>query len=377
MGFFENNDEIIRSEDDMPTYRIHLNLSEFAYHIIEQDSFSFNIGSISTFANIIFNNYYKFADASISLKKEYEKEKLSAFLDVTEKGKKAKEKLDRDLLNLIINIFQEYKTKAIQDKNNKYGKGHQKKIWLNHHNSYTLYISDDDKYYKDKYGKGKHSWYIKALLEEYARKPFVERERIVFSDYINTIEGALKNTNNVTLLSVVTDKNKKYYIYPYAVMTDPLHTANYLVGYSKTNDTEKIPCSLRISAIRSLENLLRQSGNLTLEEKETLREKIAIRGVQFLIGTEKDIVVKMNDSGKEKYNRLRSLRPKYIEIKDNNEDNDGYRHEYKFNCTEAQAEFYFFKFGKDVKIISPESLRDKFKMSYKEAFGLYKYDKEC
>lgn len=371
MGFFKNNDETIRSEYDMPRRRIHLNLSEFAYYIIEQDSFSFNIGNISKFANTVFNNYYKFADASISSKIEYEKEKLSAFLDATEKGKKAKEKLDRDLLNVIINIFQKYKTKAIQDKNNNYGKGHQTKIWLNRHNSYTLYISDDDKYYK-----GKYSWYIKALLEEYARKPFVERERIVFSDYINTIEGALKNTNNVTLLSVVTDKNKKYYIYPYAVMTDPLHTANYLVGYSKTNDTEKIPCSLRISAIRSLENLQRQSGNLTLEEKETLREKIALRGVQFLIGEEKDIIVKMNDSGKEKYNRLRHLRPKYIEIKENDEDNDEYRHEYKFNCTEAQAEFYFLKFGKDAKIISPESLRDKFKKSYKEAFELYEPDRK-
>ena len=125
-----------------------------------------------------------------------------------------------------------------------------------------------------------------------------------------------------------------------------------------------------------MENLQRQSGNLTLEEKETLREKIALRGVQFLIGEEKDIIVKMNDSGKEKYNRLRHLRPKYIEIKENDEDNDEYRHEYKFNCTEAQAEFYFLKFGKDAKIISPESLRDKFKKSYKEAFELYEPDRK-
>lgn len=370
MGFFRNSDEKIVSKQEMPTQRVHLNLSEFAYDIIEQDSFSFGVDCISTFVNIIFSNYYKFADASISSKIEYEKEKLSDFLGSIENGKKSECKSD-NLKEKIIEIFQAYRVETIQEKNKKYDKGHQKKIWLNKHNSYTLYMSDDDKYYSDR-----PSLYIKALLEEYARKPYVEREKIFFSDYIRIIEETLKNTNDVNLVAVVTDKNKRYYIYPYAVMTDPLYTANYLVGYSKIHDSKKIPCSLRISAIKSLDILPNHRGNLTDEEKETLRKKIAVRGVQFLIGAEKDIIVKMNDNGKEKYNRLHHLRPKYIETEDSDDNGDEYRYKYRFNCTEAQAKFYFLKFGKDVKIISPESLREEFKKSYKEAFELYENDKE-
>ena len=55
---------------------------------------------------------------------------------------------------------------------------------------------------------------------------------------------------------------------------------------------------------------------------------------------------------------MQFLRPSYIEKNDNI---------YKFDCTLTQAEFYFFKFGKEVKIINPPSLAEKFKAMYHEA----------
>ena len=44
---------------------------------------------------------------------------------------------------------------------------------------------------------------------------------------------------------------------------------------------------------------------------------------------------------------------------------------YIFNCTKAQAEFYFFKFGSDAEILSPVDLRDKFALMYKDAAAVY------
>ena len=42
-----------------------------------------------------------------------------------------------------------------------------------------------------------------------------------------------------------------------------------------------------------------------------------------------------------------------------------------FQCTEAQAEFYFFKFGKDAQIVRPLRLREKFQAMYEAAAGAY------
>jgi predicted DNA-binding transcriptional regulator YafY len=44
---------------------------------------------------------------------------------------------------------------------------------------------------------------------------------------------------------------------------------------------------------------------------------------------------------------------------------------YIFTCTEMQAMSYFFKFGKDVKILAPEYLRERFANQYKAAWEHY------
>ena len=75
--------------------------------------------------------------------------------------------------------------------------------------------------------------------------------------------------------------------------------------------------------------------------------------------------VEISDSDWEKiYSRLDHMRPAFIKEKTNG-------NEYVFNCTERQAENYFFKFGEDAEIISPESLRLWFKDMYKSASMIY------
>ena len=48
--------------------------------------------------------------------------------------------------------------------------------------------------------------------------------------------------------------------------------------------------------------------------------------------------------------------------------NDGI---YTFDCTTRQAFKYFYSFGKEAEIISPDSLRDKFKKELFESLKLY------
>lgn len=45
--------------------------------------------------------------------------------------------------------------------------------------------------------------------------------------------------------------------------------------------------------------------------------------------------------------------------------------ELRFNCSRKQIKHYFFNFGKEAQIISPEELREEFKKNYKAAFESY------
>ena len=51
--------------------------------------------------------------------------------------------------------------------------------------------------------------------------------------------------------------------------------------------------------------------------------------------------------------------------------------EYVFYCTQQQAEYYFFKFGKDAEILEPATLRSRFQKLYLEAAGKYQEGNQC
>ena len=45
---------------------------------------------------------------------------------------------------------------------------------------------------------------------------------------------------------------------------------------------------------------------------------------------------------------------------------------YEFNCTQMQAEYYFFKFGEFAQILTPKELAEKMKNAYSAAASQYK-----
>ena len=82
-----------------------------------------------------------------------------------------------------------------------------------------------------------------------------------------------------------------------------------------------------------------------------------------MMGNESEIHVKLTKAGVNKYRRQTHLRPPLIR-----EQEEGV---YVFKCTTAQAEFYFFKFGKDAEILLPIDLRGQFKAMYEAAANIY------
>jgi len=329
----------------------HLNLSRNAFEVIENDMSVFGIKR-DRLLNIIFRNFYEKADASISLRlSDFEGELKNLLANVN---------ADKKQVQRIINVIVSDKAAKLKTAVNAYKKGTPLKFNL--HVDNFRYLSEDSECREELYYRNFRSKYVKAVIEEYATLPFVERERIIFADKFNEIQKAIDISKR---LKIVTDSGYQFTVYPYTVLTDPLATANYLVGYSMPYDEscDKQPCSFKISAIKSIKVEKSKSAFLTQTAKNILEEEISKRGVQFMVSHGGTIKVKLSAEGLRKYARLIHLRPKWV---DQEADNI-----YVFDCTVDQAEYYFFKFGCDAEIIEPVELREKLRQMYIAAAEIY------
>lgn len=323
--------------------------------------FNFGERNLSGFINRIFKQYVPEAEASISLRLNEKKGELDQSLEDI-KDENAKEK--------IVKILLKQEEDRLLKKVKSYERGKSVKFWLNKDNLHYLTGTtecNEEKYYGSRRGK-----YIKSVLEEYARLPYVQRERIYFADFLEKIQNAIQAKPSHQL-RVETSKGTVYSVYPYTIRCDPLSTANYLVGYSRQYDHPKDDlnsCSFRISALKSIKEEKSKSAFLKASLNEELEKKISEQGVQFMVTDVEEVLVRLSPAGKDKYRRHPHLRPALKE-------NTGPENDiFVFQCTTMQAEFYFFKFGADAEILKPISLRERFIDLHKNALNVYLATKE-
>lgn len=330
----------------------HLNLSMMAYQIVQSDMFTFGEDKLSGFLNRIFAHYCPMAEASVSrilngLRGDLEKD-LSA---IAGDGKTKKQ---------IVNRLMAQKESQLIRQTASYGNGMAFKFWLNKEN--LAYLTEPDSECGEEAYYARRGTYIKCVVEEYARLPYVRREMIYFLPFADTIRYGIREEKQ---LRAVTESGTVYSIYPYDILCDPLSTANYLVGYCRRYDSpesEKQPCSFRISALQSIKVEKSKSAFLKESDRKLLAREIASRGVQFMADSGEEIHVRLTEAGMRKYRRQAHLRPMALRREGDT---------FVFRCTTAQAEFYFFKFGKDAEILLPSALRDRFRSLYREAADAY------
>jgi predicted DNA-binding transcriptional regulator YafY len=170
-----------------------------------------------------------------------------------------------------------------------------------------------------------------------------------------------------------TDYSKKFYISPYKIVQDSTKSYNYIVGISEEifddNTTgEKQISSFRISRIEKIMMCRSMSGFLSQEKKDNIENELITKLPQFMAGDLIDVKIRFTKKGLEQYNRLLNIRPNnYTKVKNENLT-------YIFHCTEFQAMTYFLKFVKEIEILEPLYLREKFIARYKEALAVYEKD---
>ena len=343
MGFELNEEQKVR-----------ISLSNHAYSIMKQDMAVFSVDKQATFINTIITNYHEDSMASLSLyllKKRYEYLELFDGTPIEIRNASARQ----------LTLVEEKRVTKILKEMMKV-KDVSKLYHINNENTdYLLNECEEDDFYKDRAGL-----FIKCLLEDYARLPFIEREQIYRKEVFELVEKACQTGTLMQVRTKVNNINQTFIVYPYKILPDTLNSQLYLACYTRKPDAspkEKREASFSMARLEK-PKLLKQTSFLSNSDREKLEKNIAQRSIVYLLSEVAEIHVKLTETGKRFFhNRIVSRPIKNDELSTDNE--------YVFFCTEEQAFLYFFPFGKEAEIISPASLRERVIKGYKSACENY------
>lgn len=351
MGFINENGYSLINEEQ----KIRIVLSNKARLTMIEDMDVFRTPKAATFVNTVFENYKSEAKSSISLylqQREIELDRLftGAKLDAVSK---------KIAIDQILSVEKE----EIKDKISNYSspKGQSKLYHINDNNvKYLLEDCDEEQYYS------RPGLYIRSIIEEYCSLPFIKRERIFRKDIYEAIERACSEKRILKIKANYYGKEQLFYVYPYKIVPDSFHTQSYLVCYSrKAEDEEKDKVIASFSMARiSSPTILMKTFHLNKQEVSNIEAQIANYSPAYLIGKPEQIKVKLTKKGKQSYQSRLYSRPDKIDSLSSDE-------VYVFDCTQQQIFNYFFSFGADAEIISPEYLRNRFKNAHEKALEKY------
>ena len=327
--------------------KLRLTLSPYASENLATDADIFGMGA-ATVINRIIREYYADADCSVSVRLEEYRRELVGIL-----GK------DDPAIPKLISAKERKLTQAVP----KYGAPLGPLVFRLSNENVAL-LTEDATFHEEKYFAKGMKQFVQSLVEEFARLPFVTRERYYFNHIAEALRQAVEHGNAVWLTH---DNGNRMLVRVYAIMTDPLSFYNYLIAANVDKPGESEPrrtYSYRLSRIQSVTENRLVDGSFNEDEIEWIKSEIKTKGVQFMSAGSRFIKVYLTDRGIRNYNRILHMRPQYVRIQ-----SDG--HTYVFDCTPRQIEFYFMRFGADARVKAPKYLADRFAEFYRKASAKY------
>ena len=219
-------------------------------------------------------------------------------------------------------------------------------------------------------GKPRPSKYIRAVIEEYAQKPNLERQKIYFRDVIKQLSDSIDNK------SIIAFKRNDHInkLIPIKIDCDKHEMHLYLAGISIYTDKDDEKEKLGTTVSHRIDRINGKITTLPLTTVPAIKNDIDIKrqqvyddirdkGIEFLVSDIDEIKVRLTKRGKKNYNQWLFQRPKYSK----KEGDDIY----VFNISKYQITVYFFKFGEDAEIIEPPDLREEFAKKYSNAAKIY------
>jgi hypothetical protein len=349
----------------------HLSLSSFAWDVLERDRTSFAVDgkkiALAGLLNRIFLNFYTYAEASLPLRLKEKRREVDEALAAI----KTEQRIQAT--GLLVAAYERELRANIRASGKVAKVG--KPFTIQNQTHLLLESLSNEGYFANENGSEITSGkYMAAVFEEYAKKPYCERERVFFHDTVATIRSAIELERALILTQLFPyEKRVRRLILPYSIQTDKLSMYNYLVGCSckmDNNDDSMKPLGIRLSKIADIkidESSEPGSGNLSEKMRANIKTSLTNHDAMFITGADKsqNIEVRLTTKGRRYYEQQIHMRPQYSSIIGENADI------YVFDCSPRQAEYYFFKFGKEAEILSPTSLRQTFIMMYADAVNAY------
>lgn len=202
------------------------------------------------------------------------------------------------------------------------------------------------------------SQYFREMLISYCSHSQWQRERYLFKKNSELILTAIKEKKKIIFSGI---KGETIIIDPYKLITTKEELYNYLIGYVDTKKSGRMLISRKLYKITEI-HLTNETFTFTDKELNHLDNTLE-HGAQFPINEDSLSILELTPEGEKNYHNFYLNRPSYFKKEGN---------KYYFNCSYNQIEFYFFRFGEQVKIISPSHLQRKFKRKYYAALNNYK-----
>ena len=346
--------------------QIRLRISYQSHEIISQDIAEFqNMPEkeeikMSSFLNKIINNFCNEAESTVYAKKQKIYDKYLEWLKGLENAKKTALQLTEKEIQ---DRFEKIKEKYSQPPR---AKGQNLKLIMTKPTIEMLENSQEKDLYEDKI-----SDYLAALIQEYTALSREERERIFFKDLFKKINLCIKHRHQAEI-----EVNSSYLMKPYKITTNGFLPYYYVVGYARRKNKLTAPwkpMSFRLQRIRSATEKEDDEYKFTKEQEAKLKELFKTPAeIAYLSEKKEEVVVRLTKDGYKNYQKILSGRPVYTDKKKLPDSEKPFVYELTFNCSDMQAYQYFIRLGMEVKVISPEHLRNGFKNLHENAVKYYK-----
>lgn len=367
--------------------RQHINLSQHAWSVIESDMAAFDLSSsISGFLNEIVINFIEDSRASISIAKYKKFQDLEAsYLASRSKLKQSRKargttsrgrtgELSSEEHRILDRLAENYALE-LSEAMNSFPKGSAVKIRLRNEVYDLIHFSNGDDWCESDYYQSAGA-YLKAIIEDYASQSFYQREAILYKDILAQIESELElppeQRRIIRIEQTFRGETKIFDVKAFKLLPDSNTNYHYLVCLSKRAEEPGLPnriTSFRISRISKVKPRARSlgSGKIPATREKEIERAIASKGVQYLVGDSVEIKVRMTKKGFGMYQSILHMRPPVVSPPIVSDDSILLI----FNCTELQIKNYFFRFGPDAVVVSPERLKVDFLSEYKNALEAY------
>ena len=200
------------------------------------------------------------------------------------------------------------------------------------------------------------SSFFRNMIDSYLSLPKYKREQII---YLNNYELINEAIEDKVKIKVFLKSGEEREVEPYTIANSKEEIYNYLLGMSDGKNKRTV-IGIHLSRIDSI-YFLKEKYSLPKEEKEKL-DNVITNGAQFPYTNPCVAKIKLTKAGQRLYKKKYLNRPIATKIEDDI---------YHFNCSFDQLSLYFFSFGKDALVISPEFLKENLKARYLEAYNSY------